>query len=113
MAQGTAVGKTCPNCAIRVEVAETIAVIRSLPLHARELALKELTAAANGAKGIALNDKNRRVPCGCVATTGAGFILQGLRYTGFGIVRSLCAVRKLRQSRTAPNPKQDCRAPNS
>ena len=113
VAKRTTIGESSADRAICVQIAEAVALVCSLPLQARELALKELTAAANRTKRIALNDKNRRVPCRCVATTGAGFILQGLRYTGFGIVRSLCAIRKLRQSRTAPNPKQDCRAPNS
>jgi len=66
-------------------------------LQARELALKELTAAADGAEGIALDDEDGRIPSVGIATPGSDFILQRLGDANPDGVGRLSLIGKLRQ----------------
>jgi len=67
----TAVGEPCANRAVGVEVANAVAFIASLSLEPGEFALKELPSAADRAKGIALDDEDRRVPAISIAASSA------------------------------------------
>src|SRR6266496_6731253 len=78
VAKRTTIGEPSADRAVCVQIAEAVALVCSLPLQTRELALKELTAAADGAEGIALNDEDGRIPSMGIATPGADFILQRL-----------------------------------
>ena len=97
VAKRTTIGESSADRAICVQIAEAVALVCSLPLQARELALKELTAAADGAEGIALNDEDGRIPSIGIATPGADFILQRLGDANLDDVGGLSLIGKLRQ----------------
>src|SRR5262245_30228625 len=103
VAEGTAVGKSCPNRSIRVQVADAIAVVCSLPLDTREFALEELATAANRAKGIALDDEDGRVPGVGITSASTGLILQGFGDSDFGGVGGLGLVSELGHCHAARN----------
>jgi len=58
MAGSATVGETCAYCLVGVEIANTIAVRRSLALQASEFALKELAATTYGTEGIPINQED-------------------------------------------------------
>jgi hypothetical protein len=69
------IGKPGTQGAIRIEIADAVSFVCSFPLHARELALEELTSAANGAKRIPLDHEDRRIPAILIAPAGPGLVL--------------------------------------
>jgi len=97
VAKRTAVGQSSANGTIGVQITDAIDFVCSLPLEPRELALEELTSAADRAKGIALDDENGRILGVRVAPSSSDFILQRLGDPDFGSIRSLCLVGELRR----------------
>jgi hypothetical protein len=96
VAQGAAVGQTGAEREIRVEIADSIAVIRSLSLQVSKLALKELAPTSNGTEGIVADDAHGRGLRIHIAPPGADLLCQRLVNAGveiagcLGIVDHLC-----------------------
>jgi len=78
MAQRTTIRQTGTDRIIRIEVAYAIAFVRTLSLRVSKLALEDLASPTDRTKGIAPNDKNRRVRSQHIAASGASFTLQRL-----------------------------------
>jgi hypothetical protein len=78
VAQGAAIGQPGAECEIRVEIADSIVVNRSLSLQVSKLALKELAPAPNGTEGIVADDTYGRSLRFHIAAPGADFICQRL-----------------------------------
>ncbi|PYL88176.1 MAG: hypothetical protein DMF17_00050 [Verrucomicrobia bacterium] len=76
MTQRTTIGQTSTNRIIGVEVAYAIAFIRALSLRVSKFALEDLAPPTDRTKGIAPNDKNRRVRSLRIAASSASFALQ-------------------------------------
>src|SRR5260221_7604630 len=95
MTCGTAVGEPGANRAVGIEVANAVAFIASLSLQPREFALEELPSTADGAEGIALDDKDRGVPTVSVAASRAHFVRQRFCNPYFCCIRRLGLIGQL------------------
>src|SRR5437773_12252107 len=105
----TAVGESCANRAIGIEVANAVAFIASLCLHPSEFALEELPSTADRAKRITLDDKDRGVPTVSVPASGAHFVRQGFCNPYFCCIRRLGLIGQLPPGCTTPNTRQQSR----
>ena len=79
MAGGTAIRQTRADPYVCINITHTVgrpgvADARALALRPRELALKDLPAPTNGAKGIAIDDEQGRIGRIDVAATHADFV---------------------------------------
>jgi len=71
MTSGATIGESGANRAIGIDVTNAISFVGSLPLEASELPLKQLPTTADGAKRVALDDEDRRVPAISIAASSA------------------------------------------
>ena len=90
-----AVGQPGADGLVHLDVSRAVAAQRSVALEARELALEDLAAAPDRARGIARDDVEGRVWRHHVAAARADLLLVRLRDALVGGIRRQCAVRKL------------------
>src|SRR5215472_11388052 len=100
MTESTTVGEPCANCAVGIQIADSVANVWTLSLQTGELALKQLATPTDRAIGISPDDEDGGIPGHRVAAAGADLLLQRFRDSGFGGVGRLSLVGELRRQNT-------------
>src|ERR1700704_2379183 len=99
MTSGATVAESCAQRAVCVDGADPIVCEWSHALTAQELALKQLSPAANGAKRVARDDERRRVGGHPIAFSRPDLLCERFGNAEVGDIRVLRAVGHLGQRR--------------
>src|SRR5664279_4453196 len=85
--QRATIGEAGANGIVGVQVSDAVALVRALAVLAGELALEQLAATPNGAKGIAADNEGRGTRRHHVASAGPDFLGQRFIDSSLGFAR--------------------------